>query len=336
MELVNRTRLAVDRSVLLDARGAERFIFAAKATFSVGPHGVLRPADEPAAISLVETFRGDPGSTSVRDEAELGFPKVATDCILEGHALTPTGRESKVAVRFSVGQAARSAIVWGRRRWSGWASRSPSEPEPFDRLPLLWEHAFGGSDQSPEAAARRAFEPHNPVGVGLVAEGSRKNLGDVELPRIEDPDDLLASPTGRPALMGFGFIARHWQPRASYAGTYDAAWRRDRMPLLPLDFDPRFHSAAPPPLVSKRLAGGEPVRAQGVTRGGSIAFALPRPEVTVTLTLGRRKERLALAIDTVRFDADLLRLTMLLKADIGVHGQLDDVRETRFEGEVRA
>lgn len=336
MELVNRTQLVVDRAVFLDVAGAERFVFAAKATFSIGRGGALTPVEQPPPLELIDAFYGKPGASSMRAEAELGPPKPASDCILIGHVVAPSPRDTQCIVRFAVGSTSRSAVVFGRRRWTGWASRSPSDPEPFDRLPLRWEHAFGGVDDSPRDPAFDACEPQNPVGVGFIAQKSLKDLDAEELPRIEDPSNLLRAPGDRPTPVGFGFIARHWQPRVSYAGTYDAKWQRERMPLLPADFDPRFHNAAPTPLIAKRLQGGEIVRADGVSRGGPITFNLPRPEVSVTMVLAEREVRVDLAIDTVVLDADAMSISLLLKGDVGVHGELDDVLETRFEGQVRS
>jgi len=49
---------------------------------------------------------------------------------------------------------------------------------------------------------------------------------------------------GRTARV-FGPIGRHCKPRVQLAGTYDDSWTEDRMPLLPDDFQERFHNAAP-------------------------------------------------------------------------------------------
>jgi hypothetical protein len=333
VELVNKTTLAVDRSVYLDAFAAERFVFAAKASFTIARSGALRLADDPSPLSPTDAFFGEPGASSMRAEAELGPPKPATDCILLGHAVA-AGRQTSGLVRFSVDRMTRAAMVFGRRRWTGWGTRVPSEPEPWDRVPLRWEHAFGGIDDTPVEASQHVREGENPIGRGLFAQRSRKDLDVETLPQIEDPQALLTAPGQRPRPVGFGFVARHWQPRLAYAGTYDAAWKRERMPLLPKDFDPRYHQAAPAPLIVRRLKGGELVRAEGVSAAGPIAFALPSTRVRVTITLANREESTDLSLDTLLVDADAMRVTLLLKGEVRIHGELDDVEETRFEGEV--
>ena len=42
----------------------------------------------------------------------------------------------------------------------------------------------------------------------------------------------VGDPLKRPAPVGFGPLAPHWQPRCDFAGTYDQAWQQDRYPVL--------------------------------------------------------------------------------------------------------
>ena len=50
-------------------------------------------------------------------------------------------------------------------------------------------------------------------------------------------------------------------PRVTFVGTYDERWRSERCPLLPSDFDERYHSGAHPDLIAPRpfltLSGAE-------------------------------------------------------------------------------
>ena len=106
---------------------------------------------------------------------------------------------------------------------------------PFESVPVKWELAYGGADYTDP---KSPLEEHrNPVGTGLVRDASE--LLHRPAPQIEDPRDLITSAHSRPAPAGLGPIARHWAPRRAYAGTYDEAWKRERMPLAPLDLDGR-------------------------------------------------------------------------------------------------
>lgn len=63
----------------------------------------------------------------------------------------------------------------------------------------------------------------------------------------------------------FGPVGRDESPRAGYAGTYDEDWVANRMPLLPTDFDSRFHQAAPPnQTVQEYLRGDETLKVSGL------------------------------------------------------------------------
>ena len=114
-------------------------------------------------------------------------------------------------------------------------------------------------------------ERRNPVGTGLAADPAR--LVGQRAPVIEDP--LAAIPWRTPT--GFGPIPASWSPRAEWMGTHDEAWRRERAPVRPIDFNPRASCAAPPDLWSEvPLTGDEPVEIVGATPEGVWRFQLPR------------------------------------------------------------
>ena len=69
----------------------------------------------------------------------------------------------------------------------------------------------------------------------------------------------------------FGPVPRDERPRRRYAGTYDAAWVADRMPLLPADFDYRFNQVAPErQIVAPYLRGDEILRLKGFIKDGEV------------------------------------------------------------------
>ena len=81
----------------------------------------------------------------------------------------------------------------------------------------------------------------------------------------------------------FGPVPRSDPKRMRHAGTYDAEWQSDRMPLLPIDFDSRFHQAAP----TDQILDGFPVGNEWVRvtdwyfGGGDLAFRLPNQAIVV-------------------------------------------------------
>src|SRR5690606_32210389 len=109
-----------------------------------------------------------------------------------------------------------------------------------------------------------AREPRNPVGRGFAKHTSLH----------EQPAHCIEYPQGLPSRLppaGCGPIGRSWMPRRSHAGTYDAAWLKERMPLLPRDYDPRFQLCAPrDQKVRDYIAGGETVELTNFTEEGVL------------------------------------------------------------------
>lgn len=104
-------------------------------------------------------------------------------------------------------------------------------------------------------------------------------------------------------------------PRRQYAGTYDEAWQRERAPFLPLDFDPRFLQVAPASLIATRpLLGGEPVGLHGLVPEGPLGFALPRVPLVVAFTVDHTVVEQPAQLDTITFEPDARRFTMLWRA----------------------
>src|SRR5262249_3489802 len=160
-----------------------------------------------------------------------------------------------VDVQLQVGPVRKVLRVLGNRYWSYDGSEmASSAPEPFDRMPIRYEGAFGGTSHSagPKAAIT---DDRNPVGVGYLASAER--YAHQRLPNIEEPGALIHDWRARPRPAGFGSICSSWSPRKELAGTFDAEWLRNRCPLWPEDYDARHQRSAPPDLVSETpLRGG--------------------------------------------------------------------------------
>jgi hypothetical protein len=120
-----------------------------------------------------------------------------------------------------VGALQKSAIVRGDRAWfKSLGQIASTKPAAFEKIPLLWEKAFGGWDRSHPDAGRHVCEARNPVGLG--ARPGRLFEEGIRLPNIEDPAQQLQQFAQSVTPAGFGFVSPHWQPRSALAGTYDA------------------------------------------------------------------------------------------------------------------
>ena len=116
---------------------------------------------------------------------------------------------------------------------------------------------------------------------------------------------VASLPTDRPPPAGFGFYHRAWQPRAAYAGTFDEAWRVNRSPQLPQDFDYRYYNGAHPDLQAKGyLRGDESVELTHLTPEGHLEFDLPGVVPICSLRHKSNVETVRLNLDTVFIEPD--------------------------------
>ena len=214
-----------------------------KATFALR-RGVTAIADEQVPLFMEDEYRDEPDRSSLSHASDLAPFKQTTDILLKGFAYPKAPSRTEVLVALRVGKLSKGARVIGDRAWDTLLGVTTlSSPQPFDRMPLIYERAFGGTDASNQAHPERCEE--NPVGIGFRSKRSRLPMKGARLPNIEAPTAPIQSPTDRPSAWGFGPVAPHWSPRARFVGTYDDAWTQERFPLLPVDFDERFHQVAP-------------------------------------------------------------------------------------------
>ena len=274
--LVNLTSFAASHALLLDTDGAHVLCVGIKASFDLHEDGapVLSPDQEPVMLSP-RHLADDPARSLLR-EAELTLDHPGTDVIVNAVAHAPGGRAvARLPVTVQVGALKAGAVVSGHRLWQRQGSQVlPGTPEPFTRLPLCPENAFGGGHAVAEGFV---CDERNPLGRGFCTDPLA--LIGQPLPNIEAPGAELtrALPGALPPVAGFAARAGHWLDRRRLAGTYDAAWQRDRMPLWPQDLDRGHFRAAMPALQSPaELLGHEPVVLSHLSPSGQMDFRLPR------------------------------------------------------------
>lgn len=320
MEVFNETDYDVMPAITLDARGGEALILAVKGTWDFGDDGAMTPSEEPIPLTVADEFAGEPGLSSVTLACDLGLPRPATDVLLLGSA-RPRRRAKSVVVSLTCGPIRKQVRVTGRRRWGSLLGLFPrlSGAQPFESLPLLWENAFGGTDEK-----AKAWHDENPVGRGFRGPRSRLQWTGTDAPNLEHPGKPVKKPGGKGVAAGFGYVASHWLPRRPLAGTYDARWEKERAPLLPDDFDPRFLQVAPADqIVPGRLKGGEPIEVENAGPAGSLRGEVPRDHPIAFVTFDDDEEGLPLKIDEVAIHADLGKLTVLWKGSLPVVRRVD-------------
>jgi hypothetical protein len=315
LQFKNRTAFQGTVFASSDPSGVDTLYAVVKGTFSIG-NGAVVTAEEQLPVVQQDEYHGDPAETSIRRPSDLSLGKPGTDVLLIGSAHTPAGRAAKwLDVSLRVGPVGKVVRVVGDRflRRDG-VGFSITEPKPFTTMPLVWERAFGGSDvveSTPSAEAR------NPVGTGYRDPEGQKVLDGLPLPNLEDPNEPMSSWKQRPAPACFAPISPHWEPRRSYAGTYDQRWQREQAPYLPADFDTRFFQLAPADLVVPgHLTGGEPVEVKGATPSGSLTFELPAIEVTFDFVTEAGTQSRVADLDTVVIEPDESRLALVWRTGL--------------------
>lgn len=311
-QISNSTPFPAELLLLPDIDGVDTVFVVIKGTFTISP--TVGPADDQVPVTMMDEYFGAPDKSSIRTPSDVSLLKPATDVLLRGSAWAPDSRPVwQMDVSLTVGPVGRTLRVSGDRVWtSGPGGATLSWVAPFVRMPLVWERAFGGSDETNKGPS--AY-PRNPVGVGFRVTGGTKPAHGLQVPNIEDPAAPISGIADAPLPACFAPIAPHWAPRIGFAGTYDQAWQERRAPYLPADFDIRFFQLAPPGLVAPgHLRGGEAVDARGLSPSGHLQFRLPSIRIATTYLLDNVAHPVVPNLETVLIEPDDNRVVLVWRS----------------------
>lgn len=324
----NRTPFKAAKGWGRDRDGVHEWLVALKATFDIRDDGSLRIADEQVAPLQMPEYSGEPGASSLEYDADVVGPKPTTDIIVNGTAYAPGERASNdFTVTVRAASIEKSLRIRGLRRWEDGAfGLRPSDMQPVTSQTLRYEHAYGGFDRTHPDPAKQRLDLRNPVGCGLVPRE-----GDL-LPSIEYPSGSVEK--NGPA--GFGAIDSFWSPRREFAGTYDEQWRKERFPLLPMDWDPRSRLCAPlDQRPSASLRGGELVELMNLTPDGLMRFTLPRIFLRFRTRIDGRLEEHAAHLGTVVIEPDHRRVMLVWQSALTVRENGDYLEHTIISEKAR-
>ncbi|MEN6320470.1 MAG: DUF2169 domain-containing protein [Syntrophaceae bacterium] len=300
LQLKNKTPFQSQIFLFPDPQGIDTLYVVVKATFALDPE--IHIAEKQQPIVNADEYWGEPGKSSLRYAAEVHPAKPGTDVIVIAEACAPQNRPvAEMKVELAVAGRTNILKVFGDRYWEkGVSHPSPSSPKPFLRMPIVYERAFGGTYIIDKEGGKVLAEARNPVGKGFLGSYNHQDLTEVGVPNIEDYRNPLKSPEDRPKPVGFGYIAPSWQPRLSYAGTYDEVWQKKRAPYLPHDFNPRFfHTAHPDLIFDKYLKGGELVSMINMSPNHKQQFSLPICDLNIAVSIDGKIERPKVNLETV-------------------------------------
>lgn len=287
MSLANLSPHAALGVPYLSPEGREILLVLVKATFELAGEGPrLAKAQRPIRVNDVMT-QPDAEQSSIRLPSDLVTQKSGADVVVVGSAISPEPVESLIVAVTVRDRVVRLRVHGERTYYRGAGGRIMiGRAAPFTEKPITYERAYGG-----RTADQGIIEWRNPVGRGVAWRDD--DLVGQPAPQIELVDEPITGASDKPTPAGLGAIGTSWQPRAGYAGTFDDAWRTERAPLMPLDFDHRHGCCAHPSLqLDAPLQPGDPVSVAGMSAGQPLAFAIPAVPVTVSASYddGSQKE----------------------------------------------
>ena len=287
-----------------DVGGNDFHVFVLKGSFCILPGERLRPIQEQAPLVMADEYYGDPLKSSVRVESDVIPMKQNAELTLEANAIALDGKPTRSwLAKVSIGNAHKSLRVTGPRKWQhtllrGWHI---SEPEPVVEVPIRYEYAFGGTFRHKDEEITCEA---NPAGIGFCEPRFLDINSTYDAPQIESSDDVIRSIKEIYEPEGFGPIAKHWLPRRELCGTADEAWKENRWPMLPEDFDADYFNGAPYDLIHPGFFNGdEEVNLRGMDASGDIMFRLPEYKIDLFVAdIDDYRIHVAMNLDTVHID----------------------------------
>lgn len=315
MELINATRMQAGYTMGLEPSGRELLVVVVKGTFRMPQVSgeTLRLHEEQVPLVMSDEYFGEPGLSAPRYEVDFAPRKHRCDVLLNATAFAPAGEvATRVPVGVRIGTWSKSFHVIGDRVWEAGASGIGLGPAvSFERMPISYDRAFGGTDnRSEDPAEHDAYMP-NPVGRGFHKALRREFVDGAPAPNTEEAGNPVTWVSGNYQPMSFGAIGRHWTPRIGYAGTYDQQWLDEHFPFLPPDFDELYYQAAPADQQLSLPVGEQSVTLLNLTPDGRRDFVLPHLEAPVHIfPKGGGNEALLAHADTILIEPDEQRVTL--------------------------
>jgi hypothetical protein len=318
--------MVADLCVQTDVDARDHCVVVVKGTFDTDDQGNLSLAHEQRPLVHTDEHYGEPESSCVKYESDFAQCKPLTDVIVVGKAVSPGGHPIiELLVRLELAGWSKDVLVVGERRWvRGLAELVPSRPVPFVEMPLTFDRAFGGQDDS-KGPGLVAAELRNLAGVGLHVHRDARAIEGTSLPNLEDPRERISSRRDRPQPIGFGCMGRSWKPRSDYAGTYDAKWRDEVCPFLPKDFDSRYFQCAPPDQQFPRFRGGEVIRCLHMAER-VVQYTIPSLRIPVRFEFeGAEQSRLG-ELDTIVLEPHRYQAMLVWRASVPLGKRLVELR----------
>jgi hypothetical protein len=306
----NTTKMEAGIAVCTDKEARDHCVVIVKGTFETDLRGEMKLSEEQRPIVYADKHYGEPDKTCICYESEFALEKPFTDVLVVGEARAPKGKPvTELLVRLEVQGKSKDIFVIGDRHWLGsLLGVTPSDPAPFTRMPLVFDRAFGGQDDS-RGEGKTAAELRNLTGVGFNPFRPKKEIVGTLLPNLERLRQRISSCRDKLEPIGYGSVGRGWKPRIDYAGTYDRKWLDETAPFLPSNFDSRYYQSAPSDQQFPIFRGGETIRCFNMA-DSIVAYVIPTQKIPIRFQfINQTIEKMGI-LDTVTLEPHL-NLAML-------------------------
>lgn len=325
-ELSNFTPFPAVAGFERDAAGNSHYVVSIASSFRVDASGRLifeGPQTPPAQAP--EFDQADPEKLMLQDaEHAMSYPGV--DVALYADSALAHG-EDRRRVSLRVGELLREAVLLQPmqrdRRGLAEAAVSASDTVP---APLDWRSSWGGTIEPSAVAEGDRTLPENPLGLGADVKPGGLLPRLVRADQAFGPGDIVQDLTP----ISFSALPSSWPQRVALAGTFDAGWQRNKAPLLPDDYDPRFGQSVQPEQVHPGpLIGGEMVELTGMqTPAGDQPWRFHLPALRFGLELFYKDawQSQPASLQRISIDARQGRLRMIWRGGLTLARMGDDVR----------
>ncbi|MEM9454579.1 MAG: DUF2169 domain-containing protein [Myxococcota bacterium] len=320
----NTTGMEANRTIIADKEARDHCLVVVKGTFDTDPHGHMKLAREQAPLVYADDHYGDPETSSIRYGSDFPLYKPYAEVSVVGFAVPPNGQKAtRLGVRLEVEGKAKDISVVGDRRWArtgmGFVA---SDPVPFREMPLTYERAFGGTDDT-KGKMNVAVEHRNLAGVGFNPHRPRSAVDGLPLPNLEHPKDPLTSVRDRVEPVGLGVLGRHWKQRVGFAGTYDQKWLDEICPFLPADFDSRYCMGTAQDQWFPFFKGGELIRCVHMAIEPVVQYRLPTISMPIRFVFVDRTINKQAVLDTVVVEPHAHRALLTWRASVPIGKKLN-------------
>lgn len=286
MKLTNETGIPaiLFRTIIDETRFAAAVI--ARITYDLDASGLRISSTQPWIVSAAP-WEGPEGPMP-SDEV---FYRGGTDLLVFGKAYGADGRPCRfttVRVRCEDDLDVR-LFVYGHRIWEKQRGKYvPSEPEPFESMPLTLANAFGGKTIWDELEVANQV---NPEGKGYCLE--QDQVTHTALPNIEDPNHLISHWQDTPDPVGVGICPMGFGPKLQQTVIFD------KKSGVITELKPAFFNAAFPQMILPKAVLGKRIRIEGMSPDKPIGFELPETLPTVQLRFGETEIERPTYIDQI-------------------------------------